>query len=104
MGRFSDPTDSDDSDIFSGTKADAPKAPGEDFYKDPPEGLVFPTDLRGKRVFVSVEAVDDDSADFPFQIVPLSADIPFDSETNEIIPLESTFRSPTVTIELVYAR
>jgi hypothetical protein len=53
-GRFDDPAAPDDASPHSGD-AYVPPVPGEDFLHDPPEGLTFPTDLRGERVFVTIE-------------------------------------------------
>ncbi len=69
----------DDFDAFDGYSGDqgGPAFPGEDYLVNAPAGVVFPTDLSGATVVVSVEPSPDDST-APFAIKPLvgSADDP----------------------------
>jgi len=74
LGRFNDPEGSDTSNRFSGEQ-EAPDVPGEDFPQDPPEGLVFPLDLGGTRLIVTLEPVTSD-ASTPTQFIVLEANLP----------------------------
>ena len=68
-GTFSASDMADNSAPYSGS-APTPPFPGEDFLKNAPSGLTFPTDLRGGMAVISVEPVPDNSAS-PFAIKPL---------------------------------
>ncbi len=72
-GRFSAFDMQDDFNGFSETGGKVgPNLPGEDFFINPPMGVMFPLDVRNKMVVISVEpAVNDDPA--PFLLKPLSA-------------------------------
>ncbi|MCV6630883.1 MAG: hypothetical protein OIF50_13615 [Flavobacteriaceae bacterium] len=59
---------------FSGTKS-GPAFPGEDFLKNAPTGITFPTDLRGKTAVISIEPSPDNSTK-PFTLKPLAGMIP----------------------------
>lgn len=82
-GTFSSPTGTDNSAMFSGN-GDGLSFPGEDFLENAPEGFEFPLDLRGAKVSVSVEPINDNSHE-PFAIQPLSGEVNVD-ESN--IPVE----------------
>ncbi len=72
-GTFSRPEGADDFAPYSGNQP-APAFPGEDFLNNSvaPAGVNFPPDLRGKKVFISIEPFPDtDQA--PFFIRPLDA-------------------------------
>lgn len=77
-GTFTDPGAADSAAPFSGD-APGPPFPGEDFLRDGPPGVPFPTDLAGQQVVISVEPVPDNSPE-PFPIHPLWAQIPNDVE------------------------
>jgi hypothetical protein len=67
-------------DGFNGYSASggSPPFPGEDFIKDAPTGLTFPTDIAGDTAVISIEPrVDNDAA--PFQFKPLIGAIPSDA-------------------------
>ncbi|WP_339704338.1 anti-sigma factor [uncultured Kriegella sp.] len=70
-GTFTSVSLADESDFFSGENP-GPPFPGEDFLKNAPEGLVFPTDLRGKTAVVSIEPFPDNSPS-PFTLKPLAS-------------------------------
>ncbi|MFC5046580.1 anti-sigma factor [Aquimarina hainanensis] len=55
---------------FSGTESFGPPIPGEDFFRNAPEGVTFPLDVRGKTVVISVEPFPDNSP-APFLLKPL---------------------------------
>jgi hypothetical protein len=76
-GKFSDPSEADLSDLYSGT-LDGPAFPGEDFLTNAPGGLTFPTDLSGSTAVISVEPSPDNLV-LPFVIKPLTGDIPDDA-------------------------
>ena len=61
----------DSSNAFSGTENNAgPPVPGEDFFNGAPIGEIFPLDVRGRTVVISVEPSPDNSA-APFTMKPL---------------------------------
>lgn len=74
LGRFNDPESADTSNRFSGEE-EAPDVPGEDFLQDPPAGLVFPLDLGGTRLIITLEPIIGDLA-APTQFVVLEATLP----------------------------
>ena len=64
----------------------APEVPGEDFLVNAPEGLVFPADLTGARLIVTLEGIVSDFAD-PSQLVVMDVILPAGLEGGEIIEL-----------------
>jgi len=75
-GTFTDPDGADDTNQFSGTDgAAAPAYPGEDFIMNAPSGLIFPTDIRGDDVVITIEPSPDNSSD-PFLLKPLAGKVP----------------------------
>ncbi len=77
-GTFTDVADFDDNATtsnFKGDQGDGPSYPGEDFIKNAPAGLTFPTDLRGSTIVISVEPYPDNSA-APFTLKPLAHVVP----------------------------
>lgn len=85
LGRFVDPEGPDGNNPFSGDQ-EAPEVPGEDFLQDPPEGLVFPLDLGGTRLLVTLEPIGSDVAG-PTQFVVLAATLPAGLTGGETIPM-----------------
>lgn len=85
MARFNSPTAPDFLNPFSGSEP-APQFPGEDFLLNAPAGLVFPADLGGARLLLTLEPVLDDTAD-PSQLVVLEAVLPAVVQGGEIIEL-----------------
>ena len=73
-GTFTAASGADASAPFSGSQG-APPFPGEDFLRNAPAGLTFPTDLSGGMVVISVEPFPDDSP-APFTLEPLLGPIP----------------------------
>jgi len=57
---------------FGGTEQLGPQLPGEDFFNNAPSGEVFPLDIRGRTVVISIEPVPDNSPG-PFVLKPLAA-------------------------------
>ena len=55
---------------FSETGSNGPQLPGEDFFRNAPEGVIFPLDVREKTVVISVEPFPDNST-APFLLKPL---------------------------------
>ncbi|WP_271405133.1 anti-sigma factor [Tenacibaculum soleae] len=86
-GTFTD-TDSADENaltsIFKGDVGNGPGYPGEDYIQNAPEGLMFPTDLTGKTVVISVEPSPDNNAN-PFTLKPLAHDVPADATDHTTI-------------------
>lgn len=69
-GRFTSVSGADDFSGYSSTAAMAPPFPGEDLLENAPAGLMFPADLSGATVVISVEPSPDNS-DAPFTLKPL---------------------------------
>lgn len=86
-GTFTDVADFDDNAIttpFKGDMGDGPPFPGEDYLQNAPSGLVFPTDLRGATVVISVEPHPDNSS-APFTLKPLAHLVPTDADHHDTI-------------------
>ena len=73
-GKFNTSAEFDSFDGYSGTQG-YPPFPGEDFLKNAPSGLSFPTNLAGTKAVISIEPRNDNSP-APFQFKPLVANIP----------------------------
>lgn len=77
-GTFTDPAAADDNaatSVFKGDAGNGPAYPGEDFLQNAPNGLTFPTDLKGRTIVISVEPSPDNSA-APFTLKPLAHMVP----------------------------
>ena len=92
-GTFLDTSAADDFDGFSGDQG-GPAFPGEDFIVNAPEGLVFPTDLTGTTVVISVEPSPDNSP-APFTLKPLLGEVPQGIGDHEAIALGAGPLAPT---------
>ena len=86
-GTFTSASGADMFNGFSGTEG-TPAFPGEDFVKNAPAGLTFPTDLSGGKVVISVEPSPDNSPK-PFLLKPLIADVPTDAVDHKVYSLEN---------------
>ncbi len=73
-GTFTSVNGADNAAPFSGTNP-GPAYPGEDFLQNAPNGLTFPTDVRGRPVVISVEPFPDNSP-APFALKPLFVQTP----------------------------
>ena len=91
-GRFSDPAMAGLGSPFM--FADPPPFPGEDFLVNAPDGLEFPTDLRGSTIAVSVEPNPDDASG-PYQVIPLVLNLGSDAPANKNLELGSGPRLPS---------
>ena len=69
---------------FKGTTSNGPAYPGEDFLRNAPSGLTFPTDLKGKTIVISVEPFPDNSP-APFALKPLAHEVPNNALTHTTI-------------------
>lgn len=90
-GTFTNPAIADDNaatSTFKGGMGNGPAFPGEDFIKNAPAGLNFPTDLRGKKVVISVEP-DPDNSTKPFALKPLAHDVPTDAVDHRVITMSA---------------
>ncbi len=76
-GTFTNAFAADEASPFSGTNP-GPPFPGEDFLENAPQGVVFPTDVRGKVAVISIEPSPDNNAG-PFVLKPLAGMIPGDA-------------------------
>lgn len=96
-GTFTDIMDFDDNATTSPYKGDSgngPSFPGEDFLQNAPNGLSFPTDLRGATVVISVEPYPDNSP-MPFTLKPLAHVVPNDAMVHSAINMAE---GPTVSL------
>ena len=99
-GKFNATTGYDAFDGYSGDQG-YPPFPGEDFVKNPPSGLSFPTDFSGDKAVISIEPRMDNSP-APFQFKVLSADIPanaMDHHLYSMNDISNTLASGSVTIK-----
>lgn len=85
VGRFESPDEADDANQFSSDLVTAPLRPGEDLLGNAPEGLVFPTDLSGARVTVSLEGRFNDFVTRS-QLIVLEAIIPAGVRGGQSVP------------------
>lgn len=76
-GTFTSASGSDEVAPFSGANP-GPMYPGEDFLQNAPDGVEFPTDVRGKTAVISVEPFPDNSP-APFTLKPLAGMIAVDA-------------------------
>ena len=76
-GKFTDPLDADNKNSFSLFQP-APAFPGEDFLQNDPGDLIFPLDLVGSKVMISLEPFPDDDPQL-FGIILLTGQIPLDA-------------------------
>jgi hypothetical protein len=74
-GRFRNPKAADLFNGHSATSSSIP-FPGEDFINNPPSGVSFPVDLRGKKAYISLEINDGKSRGSSPGITLFEASIP----------------------------
>ena len=86
-GTFTSVSGADDAAPFSGSEP-GPAYPGEDFLTNAPNGLTFPTDLRGATIVVSVEPVPDNSPN-PFTLKPLVGMTASDAEDHTLLSMDN---------------
>jgi len=88
-GTFLNADTADDNASSSPYKGDAgngPPFPGEDYLQNAPSGLLFPTDLKGMTIVISVEPSPDNSA-LPFTLKPLAHMVPEFAENHTVISM-----------------
>ncbi len=86
-GRFLKADSADYSAPYSAA-LEGPSFPGEDFLKNAPTGLTFPTDLSGMKAVISIEP-EPDYSDDPFVIKPLAGDIPSDATDHKLYNMDN---------------
>lgn len=86
-GKFSSATSADDAAPYSGPNQ-GPPFPGEDFLLNAPNGLTFPTDIRGGAGVISIEPVPDNSPN-PFLLKPLVLAIDQDAADHTYLPMNN---------------
>ncbi|RKE04946.1 anti-sigma factor [Marinifilum flexuosum] len=94
-GKFTSVSGADDSAPFSGNQA-GPPFPGEDFLMNAPTGVIFPTDLAGKTVVISVEPEPDNSA-APFLLKPLVGMVPADADDHTLYDMSNNSQATNPT-------
>ena len=90
-GTFTDAALADDNATtspFKGDTGNGPGYPGEDYLQNAPTGMMFPTDLKGATIVVSVEPSPDNSAT-PFTLKPLAHVVPADAMNHTAITMGS---------------
>jgi len=88
-GTFTDASMADDNAAtspFKGNMGNGPGYPGEDYIQNAPTGLIFPTDLKGMTIVVSVEPFPDNSAS-PFTLKPLAHMVPLSATDQTVIAM-----------------
>lgn len=88
-GTFIDPLAADENaatSMFKGDAGNGPGYPGEDYLQNAPAGMMFPTDLRGATIVISVEPSPDNSP-LPFTLKPLAHVVPTDAMTHTAISM-----------------
>ena len=88
-GTFSSVNNFDDNattSIFKGSSGNGPAFPGEDYIQNAPNGLTFPTDLKGATIVISVEPVPDNSTN-PFTLKPLAHVVPANAAVHTAITM-----------------
>lgn len=88
-GKFAMTSGADRAAPFSSSKAPGPPFPGEDFLVNAPSPVLFPTDLRGKEIVITVEPEPDDSP-MPYALKPLAGTAPADAMSGMSLPLMNT--------------
>jgi hypothetical protein len=71
---------------YKGNAGNGPGFPGEDYLQNAPTGLMFPTDLTGTTIVISVEPHPDNS-ELPFTLKPLAHMVPIDAMTHTAITM-----------------
>lgn len=95
-GTFTMVSGADEAAPFSGALP-GPPFPGEDFLRNAPSGLTFPTSLAGQMVVITVEPSPDDTPD-PFTLKPLRGSIPANAASGVLFTLDNATASfPTGT-------
>lgn len=91
-GKFYFPGIADTLNLYGGLTGNLPY-PGQDFIKDPPAGLTFPTNLSGLPILVTMELADtfDVAPSSPFFFGLLEAQIPLDAEPDTNYDMTSLF-------------
>ena len=97
-GTFTSPSGADDAAPFSGDGA-GPPYPGEDFVRNAPAGLTFPTDLRGGTAVISIEPVPDNSPN-PFLLKPLVGPISETADVHSVQQMGQNLNFPTGTVSI----
>jgi hypothetical protein len=102
-GTFTNTSATDDADPFSGDMS-LPDVngmdgffPGEDYLKNAPSGLNFPTDIAGGTAVISVEPYPDNSPN-PFTLKPLVHNIPAGAADHTVYDMGQNLSFPTGTV------
>ncbi|MEE9288433.1 MAG: hypothetical protein V3U69_02465 [Bacteroidota bacterium] len=99
-GKFTSAVIADQSAPYSDSEP-GPPFPGEDFLKNAPDGLTFPTDLSGGAAVISIEPMPDDSP-VPFTLKPLVGTIPGNAGDHITYSMENQWtESPTGTASIL---
>ena len=85
VGRFERADAADSVNQYSSPQFPAPEAPGEDLLLNAPEGVIFPADLSGARISISLEGRANDFVQ-QGQLVVLEAFLPGGLTGGETIP------------------
>jgi hypothetical protein len=98
MGRFNVPDELDSVNAYIDDLFPPPEVPGDDFLRNDPAGLTFPTNLGGSRLIVTLEPRVLDSI-HPSQLVVFEATLPIGLVGGETITMTNrTANFPTGTV------
>jgi hypothetical protein len=91
-GKFYEPSIADTTNLYGGVSGDYP-FPGQDFLENAPEGMVFPTDLSGAPLFLTLEPWEESDIEplSPFKFPILRATIPADATAGTTYTMTSLF-------------
>ena len=95
-GTFTNVSLADHADPYSGDMG-GPPFPGEDFIKNAPSDLSFPTDISSGTAVISVEPIPDNSPN-PFLLKPLVGQIPSNAIDHTVYEMDKNLMFPTGTM------
>lgn len=100
-GHFGDPAIADSSAPYSGS-AEGYKFPGEDFLNNPPAGVTFPLDLKGAKVYITLQPKYD-LLGSSYGLKILEGEVPIGAAPNTVYQLQqSTITVPVGTVKLTW--
>jgi len=93
--------DARDFNNFYSGPLEAPDFPGEDFLENTPPELVFPPDLSGARLIVTLEPIGGDTIDAS-QLIVLEGVLPAGLQGGEVFPLTNRVASFPEGVGVIY--
>lgn len=93
IGTFVEPYGADDSSKYGAGTAGGYNFPGEDFIENPPPGIIFPTDLSGKQIFITIDAPHPATSYTPFRLIPYISTVPMNCESKTNYSMQNNSES-----------